>query len=173
MSEAQADHAAEGKPKKGKKKLVWIVVAVLSIVAGAAVPVVLSAAGVLKHEEAEAAEEPTKKKKKKEIEPAIITFGDVAVNLSESRMTRYLRVKIVLQVDAAESAEFTKQLEKRKPVMKDWLIGHLSGKSLKDVAGTVGVKRCQREIQERFEEFLFPDGEGTEFEVLFEEFVVQ
>jgi flagellar basal body-associated protein FliL len=173
MSETHSEHANQGKPKSGKKKLVWIVVALLSIVSGAALPVVLSAAGVMKHDESEAEAEKPKKKKKEKAEPAIIPFGDVAVNLAESRMTRYLRVKIVLQVDATELATFTKELEKRKPVMKDWLIGHLSGKSLKDVAGTVGVKRCQREIQERFEELLFPDGDGTEFEVLFEEFVVQ
>jgi flagellar basal body-associated protein FliL len=175
MAEAEVEVAAQGKPRSGKKKLVWIIVAVLSIVSGAALPVVLAAAGLMKHtEEPSADSQPAKKKKKeKQVEPAIVPFGDVAVNLSESRMTRYLRVKIVLQVNATEVPEFTKQLEKRKPVMKDWLIGHLSGKSLKDVAGTVGVKRCQREIQERFEELLYPEGDGVEFEVLFEEFVVQ
>jgi flagellar FliL protein len=102
-----------------------------------------------------------------------VPFGDVAVNLAEGRMTRYLRVKIVLMVERGEAEKFTKNMEKRKPVIKDWLISHLSGKTLKDVGGTVGVKRIQREIHERFEELLYPHGEPKHFEVLFEEFVVQ
>lgn len=168
QSSSEKSATADGKPKSGKKKIIWILLAVVSIVAGAALPVVLGAGGLSKP-----AEEAPKKKKVEHVEPTIIPFGDVAVNLAESRMTRYLRVKIVIQVNAEEAKDFTKELDKRKPVMKDWLIGHLSGKSLKDVAGTVGVKRCQREIQERFEEFLYPHGDGIEFEVLFEEFVVQ
>ena len=103
----------------------------------------------------------------------IIPFGDAVVNLSESRMTRYPRLKIVLQVEAGDVKDITKRIDQRKPVMKDWLIGHLSGKTLKDVSGTVNLKRTQREIQERFEELLFADGDGKPFEVLFEEFVVQ
>ncbi|MCX7702253.1 MAG: flagellar basal body-associated FliL family protein [Gemmataceae bacterium] len=169
QTSADKPATAEGKPKSGKKKLIWILLAVVSIVAGAALPVVLGAGSLGKSH----GEEAPKKKKPEHAEPTIIPFGDVAVNLAESRMTRYLRVKLVIQVNAEEAKDFTKELEKRKPVMKDWLISHLSGKSLKDVAGTVGVKRCQREIQERFEEFLFPHGDGIEFEVLFEEFVVQ
>ncbi len=168
QTQAEKPAAAEQTPKSGKKKVIWILLAVVSIVAGAALPVVLGAGSFGK-----SAEEAPKKKKAESAEPTIIAFGDVAVNLAESRMTRYLRVKIVIQVDSEAAKDLTKELEKRKPVMKDWLISHLSGKSLKDVAGTVGVKRCQREIQERFEEFLFPHGEGIEFEVLFEEFVVQ
>ena len=152
------------KPPAKRRKLVWILICVVSIVAGAAVPVGLGLAGHLGAHPA---------KKGGEEEKVILTFGEVAVNLSESRMTRYLRVKIVLNVDAADLKDITKRLEQRKPIMKDWLIGHLSGKGLKDVAGTVNVKRIQREIQEKFEEMMYGEGEGKPFEVLFEEFVVQ
>ncbi len=154
------------KPPAKRRKLVWILICVASIVAGAAVPVGLGLAGhnILGGHAA---------KKTGEEEKVSVVFGEAAVNLSETRMTRYLRVKIVLLVDAADVKDFTKRLESRKPVMKDWLIGHLSGKSLRDVNGTVNVKRIQREIQERFEELLYGDGDAKPFEVLFEEFVVQ
>ena len=42
-----------------------------------------------------------------------------------------------------------------------------------DVAGSVGVKRMQREILDHFEDVLYPDGDGPLRQVLFEEYVVQ
>jgi flagellar FliL protein len=97
----------------------------------------------------------------------------VVVNLNEERMSRYLRVKLVLAVDAEQEKAANEHLAKHKAQLKNWLIGHLSGKSIKDVAGSVGVKRMQREILEHFEDVLYPDGDGPLREVLFEEFVVQ
>lgn len=166
---SQAPAAAPEAPapvKSGRRRLGWIIVCLLSIVAGAVVPMLLGAQNMFGSSHAD-------KKAPEEAEHETVPFGDVAVNLSEGRMTRYLRIKIVLQVEHDDAEKFTKHLEKRKPVLKDWLIGHLSGKTLKDVGGTVGVKRIQREIHERFEELLYPHGGGKPFEVLFEEFVVQ
>ena len=100
-------------------------------------------------------------------------FGEVTVNLSEERMTRYLRVSIVLEVDAEKVDEVTELVTKKEAELKNWLIGHLAGKSLLDVTGTAGVRRCQREILEKFEEMLYPDGGGELLDVLFSEFVVQ
>ncbi len=168
MSDAQATAQAPAQPaekKPGKKrKLGWIVICVVSILAGAAAPLAFGAGKLFSSNKA---------KPEVEDEQVSVPFGDVAVNLAEGRMMRYLRVKIVIQVQAADLADFNKRLDKRKPILKDWLIAHLSGKSLKDVGGSASVKRIQREIQERFEEVLFPEGESKPFEVLFEEFVVQ
>jgi flagellar basal body-associated protein FliL len=166
MSDAQAT-AQPGEKRPGKKKkLVWILICVVSILAGALIPLGLGASKLFSSSNAT-------KKAEEEAEQVSVPFGDVAVNLSENRMLRYLRVKIVLQVSVLDEKEFTKRLDKRKPAMKDWLISHLSGKTLKDVGGTASVKRIQREIQDRFEEMLYPEGDGKPFEVLFEEFVVQ
>ena len=155
---------AEKKPGK-KRKLGWILICVVSILAGAAAPLAFGAGKLFSSNKAKPAEV--------EDEPVTVSFGDVAVNLAEGRMGRYLRVKIVIQIQAAEQADFNKRLDKRKPILRDWLIAHLSGKMLKDVSGSASVKRIQREIQERFEEVLYPEGEAKPFEVLFEEFVVQ
>jgi flagellar protein FliL len=167
MSDAQPQAPAQpGEKRPGKKrKLGWILICVVSILAGAAAPIALGAAKLFSSGSGKNAEQ--------EDEQVSLPFGEAAVNLSEGRMTRYLRVKIVIQVQAADVKDFTKRLDKRKPVMKDWLIGHLSGKTLKDVGGTASVKRIQREIQDRFDELLYPEGDGKPFEVLFEEFVVQ
>jgi flagellar basal body-associated protein FliL len=64
-------------------------------------------------------------------------------------------------------------LTKQKAAVKSKLINHIAGKSLKDVSGSVGVNRLQREVLERFEEVLYPDGHSRIRAVLFEEYVVQ
>jgi flagellar basal body-associated protein FliL len=82
-------------------------------------------------------------------------------------------VKIVLEFEAEAEKEATEKVTKQKAAMKSWLIGHLAGKTLKDVAGTQGVNRLQREMLEKFEDMLYPGGHGPLRNVLFEEYVVQ
>ncbi len=154
--------AAPNKPAAGKKKLVWIVVCLMGIAAGAAAPVVMGF-GKPKNEV----------KKNQPAKSIAIPFGDIVVNLAEERMTRYLRIKIVLLVDEEQEKTAKEHVDKHKAELKNWLIGHMAGKSLKDVTGSGGVRRTQREIMERFDEMLYPDGEGHLRDVLFEEFVVQ
>lgn len=167
---------ASGSPKKGPKKLILIVVALASLAGGAAMPMML---GGEKKDPAEEA-----KKKHAEHPPINIPFGDVTVNLAEERLSRYLRIKLVLKVEGAhEEEEGVKMLAPVKPVMKSWLLAHLAGKSTKDVQGTVGVKRLQREIFEKFEEMMEAEAHSHGpkdkkphlhlKEVLFEEYIVQ
>ena len=169
-------HAPAATPKAGggKKKVLMIVVALASVGGGAAVPMLLASQG--------GDGEKASKKKHSEHPPVNVPFGEVTVNLAEDRMARFLRVKIVLKVEGVhEEEEAAKLFAPYKPAMKSWLISHLAGKSLKDVAGTVGVKRLQREILERFAEMLAPDDEGHSSskvslhlkDVLFEEYIVQ
>jgi flagellar protein FliL len=171
-------------PKK-KKKPVFLIAAVLSVVLGAVTPMVVPIPGLSakakdakegeSHEHGAAETKPKAKKKSAHAEEktAIVPFGDVVVNLAEERMTRYLRLKIVLVVEEEQEATVAKKLEKAKAPLKSWLISHVSGKTIKDVAGTVGVNRLQREILERFEDTLFPSGNGSLKSVMFEEYLVQ
>ena len=105
--------------------------------------------------------------------PAFVPVGDVIVNLSEERLTRYLRVKLILVVDSSQEKEIGELFLKNKAILKNWLISHLSDKSLAEVSGATGVNRLRREIQDQFNAFLFPDGSEKILDVLFEEFVVQ
>jgi flagellar protein FliL len=174
MDAAPATEQSHAPAKRGKK-LALIVVALLSISAGAATPMVVDVKGLMgKTSEGEHGKETKKKKKHGHDEHiAVIPFGDVVVNLSEERMTRYLRLKIVVTVDEAYESKATHAIEKQKAGLKTWIIGHVAGKTLKDVSGTVGVNRLQREIFERFEDTLYPGGDGPLRDVLFEEYVVQ
>ena len=176
MSEEAAPAATAPKKKGGKAK--FLIAAVLSIAAGFATPMFVNIPSLMgKEKTAEAGEATPAKAKKKsahaEEKTVTVPFGDVVVNLAEDRMTRYLRLKIVLVVEEEAEKEVTAKLEKQKAIMKSWLISHVAGKTLKDVGGTVGVNRLQREILERFEDTLYPHGHGHLKNVMFEEYLVQ
>ena len=147
------------------KKGSWIllgVVALVAIGAGVALPHFLPQEAPKKH----APENDSKK-------PAIIPFGDVVVNLGEERLTRYLRLKIILVVDGHHEKTLNDHIQKQKAYLKSWLISYLSDQSIQEVSRAAGVNRVRREIRDQFNAMLFPDGSEKIFDVLFDEFVVQ
>ena len=163
-------------PAKKKGKLVLIVAAVLAATAGGAIPVVVDVSKMVGAKPAEEGKEADKKKKKKhgaDEHLAAVLVGDVSVNLAEERMTRFIRVKVAVQVDAAAEKKVQELVEKQKVALKSWMISHIAGKSLKDVSGTLGVNRLQREMLERFDDMLYPNGDSPIRAVLFEEYIVQ
>jgi len=165
--------AAPGEPKKGglKKMVVLGIVGLLVTGAGAAVPLLLPAkeAGAPGKGHGSEGEGHRASQEK----PAFVPFGDVVVNLAEERLTRYLRVKLVLVVDHAEEKEMTEEVAKNKAILKNWLIGYLSDKALKDVNGATSVNRLRREIHEQFNSLMGAGKVDKVQDVLFEEFVVQ
>src|SRR5258707_15729257 len=94
-------------PSRGRlKKLIpLLVVAICSLGAGILVPRFLFSAGKLSSESPKAA---TKQ--------AFVPFGEVVVNLSEERLTRYLRVKLVLLIDGNHEKEYTEKITKSKAI---------------------------------------------------------
>jgi flagellar protein FliL len=165
----------------GKKKfpLALLALPLLAAGAGAAVPLVVDVPammGMKKEEDPDAAAAAKAKAKKKHAHAehlASVAVGDVAVNLADERMTRFLRVKIALECEHSAEAKLHEMIEKNKASLKSWAIGHLAGKTLKEVSGTVAIHRLQREMLERFDEMLFPNGESPLKAVLFEEYLVQ
>jgi flagellar protein FliL len=105
--------------------------------------------------------------------PALIPFGDLVVNLGEERLTRYLRVKLLIVVDETHLQTVNDLVAKQKPFLKSWLISHLSDQSLQEVSGAAGVNRVRREVRDQFNAMLFPDGAERIQDILFDEFVVQ
>lgn len=165
MSTAPAAAAAPGteaQPPKKSRKLVLIVVCVVAIAGGAAAPMAFASKP-----------KGDKPKAKGEAKTAVVPFGEVVVNLAEERQQRYLRTKVALLVEADGEKEVTDLVAKKKAAVKSAMIVHLSGKVTKDVSGSVGIQRMQRELLERVEEVLYPDGNSRVRSVLFEEYVVQ
>ncbi len=105
---------------------------------------------------------------------AFLPFDPVVVNTAEGRMTRYLTVKIVLQVDKKDAAEIQKIVEgDQKVVFKDWLISYLSDMRLEDVKGRSAINRLRREIRDGFNAILAKSTTKRIRAVLFESFNVQ
>jgi flagellar FliL protein len=154
-------------PKKsgGLMKYVVLFIAALALVGGGMAVPLLMAGGSSAAHEAESHKAGSSDKF------VFVPFGDVVVNLAEERLTRYIRVKLVLKVDALHEQDMIAAVAKYKAVLKNWLIGHLGDKSLKDVSGGVGVNRLRREIMEQFSALMGPSAKIQD--VLFEEFVVQ
>jgi flagellar basal body-associated protein FliL len=149
------------------KKLLVAVVCLVFPLAGAAVPMVVNGSALF------AKSKEDKGKEKKDAKTAIVPFGEVVVNLSEGSLQRYLRIKVAVLAEADAEKEVTDLLTKKKAAVKSAMIAHLAGKALKDVSGSVGVTRMQRELLERIEDVLYPDGNSRIKTVLFEEYVVQ
>jgi flagellar basal body-associated protein FliL len=105
----------------------------------------------------------------------VYSFGNVVVNLNEGRMNRYLRLGITMMVEGSpkDEKEFGDTLEKKKSLLTNWLLSYLADMSMEDVRGAAGQNRLRREIQNAFNETLFPDGDDRIHELLFEEFSIQ
>lgn len=176
-----SEEAAPAAPKKKGGKAKFLVVAVLSVAAGGALPMFVNVPALLgktteaegDHADAKHAKPAKKKAAHAEEKAAPVPFGEVTVNLADERMSRYLRLKIVLIVEEEAEATVTTMLEKKKAIMKGWLVSHLSGKTVQDVRYTAGVNRLKREILERFDDILYPTGHGALKAVEFEECLVQ
>ena len=102
-----------------------------------------------------------------------LPFGEVTVNLDEGRMNRYLRLKMSLQIDQQEQELTETRLQLQDLVLRNWLLSHLSDKTLDQIRGKAGQNMLRREIRNHFNTSLFPDGYDRIQDILFEEFNVQ
>jgi flagellar basal body-associated protein FliL len=111
---------------------------------------------------------------KAEEQSVFVPFGDAIANLAEDRLTRYVKVNITLQVNAADAeAVQTLMAGPKKALFSNWLITYLSDKTLQDVKGANAMNALRREIQDGFNALLAQDGKCKVESVLFKEFNVQ
>ena len=104
---------------------------------------------------------------------AFVPFGEVVVNLGDSRMSRYLRINVTMQVDGDAEEAANEVVESHRAILRNWLISYLSDLQLEDSRGGTGQNRIRREIQNYFNTILAPDGMDLVHEILFVEFTVQ
>lgn len=102
-----------------------------------------------------------------------LPFGEVTVNLDEGRMNRYLRLKMSLQIKESDQQEIAKILETKQLILKNWLLSHLSDKTLDEIRGKAGQNMLRRELKNYFNSVMFMDGRERIHDILFEEFNVQ
>ncbi|MBX3444712.1 MAG: flagellar basal body-associated FliL family protein [Planctomyces sp.] len=160
--------------KKGPGLVVWILVAAVSAGAGFAVPMAMNSGhaagdGESGHGKSDAHAPKTPVPSK----PAFVEFGQLVVNLNDGRLSRYLRLKINLQVDSKHQKDVQDLIAENRLLLQDWLLSHLADKTMEEIRGAAGQNMMRREILEQFNSVLFPDGYDRIYAVRFEEFNVQ
>jgi flagellar FliL protein len=167
-----ANEKAE-KPTKGSgTRMIWplfLACALVALAAGAALPYFFLHAPAQDHNGTQDGPHARNSLTKH----AYVPFGELIVNLNEERLTRYLKVKLLLVSDAREEKALGDLVQKKKPLLRNWLIAHLSDKSLQEISGAAGMNKLRREIWHQFNAELYPDGSEKILDIFFEEFVVQ
>ena len=100
-------------------------------------------------------------------------FEPITVNLAGDNMNRYIRATITLAIEAKHSKNATKQIETKKPELKNWMTLFLADCTLEKVRGAKALNRLRREIKDSFNEQLWPDQTPLIHDVLFKEFFIQ
>lgn len=161
----------EDKAAKGPGIISWLAVLVIAGGAGFAVPFLLPASAPA--DESTEDSEVTSVEMLPAEESVVVEFGEITVNLDEGRMNRYLRMKISVLVAKKAELDVTAAIEAKGAVMKNWLLSHMSDKSLEEIRGKAGQNMLRRELRREFNEALFTDRKDRIYDVLFEEFNVQ
>lgn len=98
----------------------------------------------------------------------------IVANLKEPNLTRYVSLTLTFEmssdVDQQKGAAF---LDKKKPILTNWLCVYLSSLSLNDITGDKNLKKVQSHIFESLNTELFPESKPQIKQVLIKGFAVQ
>jgi flagellar basal body-associated protein FliL len=98
----------------------------------------------------------------------------VVANLDVPGVTRYVRATLTLELNSnIDQKKGTDLLEKKKPVLTNWLTIYLAGLTVEDIRGDKNLQRIQTQILDEFNENLFPDEKPQIKKILFKEFAIQ
>lgn len=161
----EAPAEAHDKPKKAKGGTSPIVMALLVLNLGASG---FGAFKIMTATPASAAPAPAREEKSgKEITGPVVALDPFVVNLDEPGNARYLKMTVQLELVGEKDAEI---IEKSKQVIRDEVLGYLSGLHVKDTLGA-GAKDAIREaLMKKLEAIV---GEHKVRRMFFQEFMVQ
>jgi flagellar FliL protein len=104
---------------------------------------------------------------------AYYDFEAIVANLDEPRLARYIRATITVAIRAEDYKVATELIDKKQPELRSWLTVYLSGCTLEDVRGPKNLNRIRREIQDAFNQQLWPNARPLIEMIFFKEFAVQ
>lgn len=105
--------------------------------------------------------------------PAFIDFAPMVVNLDDGRLNRYLLVDFSLQTPRSSYGRISQAILRKKALVQDSLTSYLSDKTLNEVRGSSAQDLIRRDIKDRLNTLLFPDGSDEIEAVLFQQFAIQ
>ncbi len=97
----------------------------------------------------------------------------IVVNPNVPRLERYIRATLTLAIRKDDYGEASKVIEKRMPELKNSLILYLSDCSLDEIRGTKNLNRILREVQDSFNDRLWPNQRPLIVKVGYKEWVIQ
>jgi len=116
-------------------------------------------------------------KPKEAIEPddlVDVKMEPVTTNLGDEGSRRFVKVAITLSVNKGREDEVAELITKKKAaVIKNWLIAYFSELKLSEVKGPKHRNKMRREIEDAFNQMLWPDEPPVIRQVWFEEFMIQ
>lgn len=106
--------------------------------------------------------------------PWIFELDPITANLNEPGSTRMVQVTVVLELAAAmDQTEGEKFLKEKVIHLRDWLGTYLAGMKLIQVKGSSSQSRMKVDIQESFNNKLFPDSKPLVQKVMLKDFIIQ
>jgi len=116
-------------------------------------------------------------KPREAIEPdelADVKMEPITTNLGDEGSRRFVKVAITLSVIKGREDEVTKLItEKKSAIIKNWLIAYFSELKLTEVNGPKHRNKMRREIEDVFNQKLYPNEPPVIRQVWFEEFMIQ
>lgn len=98
----------------------------------------------------------------------------VVVNPDVPGATRFVRVGLILEMNAGLNEDETKELiEAQKPLLLNWLNLYFKSLTLEEMEDDNDLKRILSQICDAFNEILFPDAEPQIKKILIREFNIQ
>lgn len=162
VEEEKEEELEEKKPKKSKKSIIKWIVVFFGVV-------ILGAGGFAGWKYYKSRFSDSKKAESEQIvqKPGLWSMGSLIVNLMDSNGERYLKAVIEIEVS---NQDCVFELDLLKPKVTDSILGILSSKSYKEIAGFEGKQRLKDEIAMRLNNHLT---KGQVRRVYFTEFLIQ
>jgi flagellar basal body-associated protein FliL len=154
-----------------KSVLVGVVVVLVAAAAGGVIGKLIGASP--ETASAGQAEVPPETEKKQDGDLVYFDMEPITVNLNEPRLARYIRATLSLAINKKDNSKANEVIQQKMPELKNWLILYLADCSLDEVRGARNLSRILREIQDCFNEMLWPDGRPLITRVDYKEWAVQ
>lgn len=97
----------------------------------------------------------------------LVEFKDFVVNIADGENTRYLKAAITIE---AYNEDGKKEIEKRRPQIRDTVLFHLANKTFDEVRDLQGKQQLRAELKENINSIL---NHSKVKHIYFTEFVVQ